>query len=269
MADAGEAATSGAQKGAEKGAGETPVYVINLDRSRDRWEANWAGRGFARVPAVDGRALDVAAMKDTVAPATRTRVCAHGVRESKYDANRPEHLGCFLSHRRAWKRALDDGRALALVFEDDVRISDADIERALSVARARFAAHPELDLLVFDPWDVSRRGGRLTDYAGMYAYAVSDRGARRALEATRIIDGHVDRVLGGLSNAGELNVESASAPRIRFSGGSTLRHNLKRSERVAIAFGVPLFLLLVGFIVVAALLARRIRDCARACRCAA
>lgn len=246
------------------------VYVINMDRSRDRWAANWEGREVTRVPAVDGRALDVRSMRDTVAPATRARVCFGRSRESKYDINRPEAVGCYLSHRKAWQRALDDGRSLALVFEDDVRISDADLRRALATARARFAARPELDVLLFDPWDVSRdRTGRITDYAGMYAYAVSNAGARRALEATRIVDGAVDRALGALSGAGELNIESAAQPRIRFSGGSTLRHNLTTSERMIVAFAVPLFLLFVAFVVVAALLVRKIRTCAQACRCPA
>lgn len=91
------------------------IYVINLDRSKDRLEA--LARRFAklnipfeRVPAVDGRALDESQLEQVDRRAFRLK---HGKEPE------PGEIGCYLSHVRAIKSFLDSDRRYALILEDD------------------------------------------------------------------------------------------------------------------------------------------------------
>ena len=90
------------------------AFVINLDRNPEKWEAV-AGRlqnqgiRFERLPAVDGRQLEDVRAYCTPACA---RFCPKAA------------IGCFLSHKRAWQAVVDRGLQEALVFEDDVAVTE-------------------------------------------------------------------------------------------------------------------------------------------------
>ena len=94
-----------------------PVFVINLDRRPDRWEAMSAqldrlGIGAVRIPAVDGRLL-----------------AAQEERDRGRNGNPPGRdlsLGetaCVWSHRDALRAFLDTGERAALILEDDVELA--------------------------------------------------------------------------------------------------------------------------------------------------
>ena len=91
------------------------TYVINLDGGTERLESvrrmlSGYGIDFERVPAFDGRKLDLATVED-------------------YDAERAERymgrslvgaeIGCYRSHLEAASRFLRSGADYGLVFEDD------------------------------------------------------------------------------------------------------------------------------------------------------
>lgn len=91
-------------------------YVINLDRSPDRWQRmadrlNSIGAAFERVPAVDGRLLSDTEISDVHKPVAGAA------------AMTPEEVGCFLSHRKCWERIVSGPDAYGCVFEDDMLIS--------------------------------------------------------------------------------------------------------------------------------------------------
>jgi GR25 family glycosyltransferase involved in LPS biosynthesis len=88
-------------------------FVINLDRVPQRWE--FVKRSFLaigleaeRFSAVDARRLEQ----------------YEGIRYIPHSGDRweiPDSLiGCFESHRRLWQRVVDEGLAMAAIFEDDV-----------------------------------------------------------------------------------------------------------------------------------------------------
>lgn len=90
------------------------VFVINLDRSADRWtdlstRANAAGFQPVRFPAIDGQTLPQAEIARLNSLQTGTRPLL-GAGE----------IGCFLSHRALWQRLLDRPADWMLVLEDDV-----------------------------------------------------------------------------------------------------------------------------------------------------
>lgn len=94
-----------------------PVFVINLDRSPDRWRAiagNAAGLGIelTRIPAIDGARLDMN-QPLPVEPETFARI--HGKRVL------PGEIGCYLSHLKALETIANGTEPHAVIVEDDIR----------------------------------------------------------------------------------------------------------------------------------------------------
>jgi len=101
------------------------IFVINLDRRRDRWDAFverlpfTSGDGLERFPAVDGRDLE---------PSGGLVRLFRG-NDFQY---RRGVLGCALSHYRLWQRVADDDTlGDVLILEDDVLFA-AGFRRAWS-----------------------------------------------------------------------------------------------------------------------------------------
>lgn len=91
------------------------IFVINLDRSPDRWKTVTSMlRGaditrYERFRAVDGDALGPSDL--AMAGPTCSRFCPRRV------------LAIWLSHRKIWQKMKDEGIESALVLEDDVNLA--------------------------------------------------------------------------------------------------------------------------------------------------
>lgn len=116
------------------------VFVINLDRNRERLESvsgRLAERGvtFERFPAVDGRALDPAERRRCYSPVRTAFVRGHGLLSGE--------LGCALSHLGVYRKMVADGLDIACVLEDDAFPEPdfvtalARLENELDVRRAQ------------------------------------------------------------------------------------------------------------------------------------
>lgn len=93
-----------------------PIFVLNLDRSVDRWARSQAsmekaGLDVIRLSAVDGRKL------------SREELDAQSTKLALYLQPRGV-IGCYLSHRKFWQMAVDDNLQYAIIMEDDVRLVD-------------------------------------------------------------------------------------------------------------------------------------------------
>lgn len=93
--------------------------VVNLDRSPDRWKAIKTQLDQLQIPverleAVDGKLFS----EEDVEKLTSSVHFSMG-----RDLERGE-IGCFLSHRKCWKKLLDSDEKYALVLEDDLLLSD-------------------------------------------------------------------------------------------------------------------------------------------------
>jgi glycosyl transferase family 25 len=93
-----------------------PVYIINLDRSPDRFarveeSASRSGIRIERVAAVEGAALDLA-LEPNVDAATFSRVNGRPLLAGE--------AGCYLSHIKAIEIFAESGAPMALICEDDV-----------------------------------------------------------------------------------------------------------------------------------------------------
>ena len=97
--------------------------VINLDRSPDRWESISAefqriGITPERISGVDGKELSDEFIANNTPPLNSSLKS-----EFPRELTKGE-IGCFLSHKKAWKRLIESGERWACIVEDDVIFSD-------------------------------------------------------------------------------------------------------------------------------------------------
>ena len=115
----------------------------------------------------------------------------------------PGEVGCFLSHRLAWQRMLDEGLEAALILEDDVALEDgfADAARFAAENAGNFGYIQFQTRLLADPVsEVARRDElsivrpRLTPLRTS-AQLVHRDAARRLLQVTETFDRPIDVLL--------------------------------------------------------------------------
>jgi GR25 family glycosyltransferase involved in LPS biosynthesis len=143
------------------------------------------------INAIDGRALS----EDE-----RSRAFRRALHRPRYPFSpRPGEIGCFLSHRAAWRAIIDRGLDDAVILEDDVELDPAAFSSAVDVARRviRDVGFARLPLMERTPRRVrSAPGPKVSNPAvlplGTQAQVVSADAARRLLSATEPFDRPVD-----------------------------------------------------------------------------
>lgn len=86
-----------------------PIYIINLDRSPERWDkmkSQCQGLNCKRIIAIDGKNLDEKEYEDTI-------------KKTKMKKNT---IACFLSHLKCLKQFLKSDDEYVAILEDDVDI---------------------------------------------------------------------------------------------------------------------------------------------------
>ena len=146
------------------------------------------------IDAIDGRALS----EDG-----RSRAFRHALHRPRYPfPPRPGEIGCFLSHRAAWRAIIDRGLDDAVILEDDVELDPAAFASAVDAARRVVpeVGFARLPLMERTPRRVrSAPGPKVSSPAvlplGTQAQVVSADAARRLLSATEPFDRPVDVLL--------------------------------------------------------------------------
>lgn len=161
-----------------------PVFLINLDRQPGRlrfMQAQLAALGIApiRIAAVNGRD-----------PVERARSSA-----ASYAQLTPGEIGCFESHRRLWRKIVDEAIPAACILEDDMLVADDfatldipdDILAGLDLIKvdyddARRPCYGTVRIPVTPARSLSRM---LATETSTGCYIVTLRGARKLLAGTR------------------------------------------------------------------------------------
>ncbi len=153
-------------------------------------------------------------------------------------------IGCFLSHRRAWQKIVDQDLAAGLVFEDDVQIDPDVFDTALEAAKAW---SPEYGFIQFQVREVAADSPELGQIGcnrlfrpvptllRCSAQLVNNATAKKLLKATARFDRPVDTLLQMHWVTGVQPVcvvPSGVTDRTQETGGSTL--SLKRPLHVKI-----------------------------------
>ena len=185
-----------------------PVYVINLDRSRDRWERAAGQLDDLRIPntrvaAIDGAKLGENELKNHV---KRKGILYRWIRDLS-----PAEIGAGLSHRKAWEQVAQGEHPGGFVFEDDFTL-DANLPVIIdAIGNLRMDAPALIKLYVperRDPWHYESgciAGVPLTDEHrlilpgqaqwGALAYYVNRAGALRLVESAKRFNRPLDDVV--------------------------------------------------------------------------
>lgn len=150
----------------------------------------------AALDAVDAEALSDAEIARVYRPDLHRPPYPFGLRRTE--------IACFLSHRAAWRRIVEEGHEAGLIVEDDVDFEPRRLQPMLDFALASVRPGDYLRLPYRSRGErgrvlVSRQGMTLTEPAvvglGMQMQIVSRLAAERALAATETFDRPVDTTL--------------------------------------------------------------------------
>ena len=103
-------------------------YVVNLDRSKERYQKikpliDYLNFPYKRFSAVDGSALSDEEFNKLVDFKTYNNLMGHLPKKGT--------IGCSLSHINIWKEFLKSDYSYALVIEDDVQFAPSDLQQAV------------------------------------------------------------------------------------------------------------------------------------------
>lgn len=171
------------------------------------------GRALARRPQVDkllatlpfDPAVLDAVDAELLSDAEIARVYRPGLHRPPYPfALRRTEIACFLSHRKAWRRIVEERHEAGLIVEDDVDFAPERLRAALDFVLAKLEPGDYLRL----PYRARGERGRVLAAAagmtllepavvglGMQMQLVTRRAAERALAATETFDRPVDTML--------------------------------------------------------------------------
>lgn len=225
-----------------------PVYVINLDRSPDRWQNATRQLGdlaipHARLTAVDGDDLTPDEMRSVVG---RKPVLYRWLRELS-----PSEIGCYLSHRTAWERIAGSGRPGGFVFEDDF-VAGPDLFAVMTaLSRLNFYKFPVMIKMYVAEQDAGFRYRTrlamlhpLTDEHwlrlprrasdGTLAYYISATGAGKLVKKSRAFYRPVDDAVRRVWETG-VTVFTVLPPPVLHGDGPSLIGPGRRTARAAVA----------------------------------
>ncbi len=177
------------------------TYLINMDKSTDRLKImqerlSEIGIDFERISAVDGSILSLEELKVVHSP------------NRKYpNALTLGEVGCFLSHKKCWKKFLDSKESWALVLEDDsvfhqdapLYLKSSDwIPEECELIQFSFTPDPTYS----DKTITLENGNKLvrvkySSPCGTYAYMISRHGAEEAMKCAEMVEGPIDNFLFG------------------------------------------------------------------------
>ncbi len=92
------------------------IFVLNLDFNTKRlasmqYQANRVGLEFHRIAGVNGADLSEAEIAEVYSPELNQKYYRHGLSRGE--------IGCYLGHKKIWKKILDENIEWALILEDD------------------------------------------------------------------------------------------------------------------------------------------------------
>jgi glycosyl transferase family 25 len=107
----------------------TGAYIINLDRSRERYEyikpnITKLDLDAVRISAVDGNLLSDAEIKANVDINSYKKYLGHLPKKGT--------IGCSLSHIKVWQTFLNSNLEYAVVFEDDISFNPTQLKAAIT-----------------------------------------------------------------------------------------------------------------------------------------
>lgn len=187
------------------------VLVINLEKSKDRWEnVLMASRNqkynLIRIDGIYGKELDLNTV-DVLTDFSKKYI-PRGI------------IGCYLSHRKSWEYIVKNNLKGAIILEDDFTIPDGiDVVNEMYKLQPFIPSNTDVLLLGCLSCDINTDfisivtassrpdKGHINDYvykpsqfAGLFAYYVTNKGARKLLDSFKHDIWHVDIMISRNKN---------------------------------------------------------------------
>jgi len=153
-----------------------PIFVINLDRSPERWAAMreaFCVHSLVRWPGIDGGVYDS---------------------EERNGDLLPPEWGCAQSHVSLWQHIVDEGIQHAFILEDDVEPTGASLFDSMELANVFVGTAWDVLLLGenFKNCNVTDKNGDVLYCWGAHGYALTLTGAKKSIESMRTIVKPID-----------------------------------------------------------------------------
>jgi GR25 family glycosyltransferase involved in LPS biosynthesis len=194
-----------------------PIYVINLDRRRDRWDAFLKQpylqhfSGLERYSAFDGKNIDVDT-ETRISIKTRENI-RKNFRRSHYEINTVGACGASFSHIGCWKKFLKTDAPYCMILEDDCAVNAFDFERIINLYSKIIPSDFDIWLLGHhristesksymknSPWMIVER------FTGAHCYILSRNAAEELLKECYPIENHIEFYICNASYIYELNI---------------------------------------------------------------
>jgi glycosyl transferase family 25 len=170
------------------------IYVINLDKSKDRLNnvsdsMRKFNLSFFRFPAIDGYQLNYQELKNRVSTLGRTILSNYGM------------IGCALSHMQLWNNLKNDMVDYYLIMEDDIILGNDFIDKVNKIEKYKNEIDFDiisLHCLFRTPFDTKKMQYedlvlvRSPFPLSTTAYIISKRGACKLLSMINKINYHID-----------------------------------------------------------------------------
>jgi len=206
---------------------EIPIFCINMDRRKDRWEWFESQPGVKHLPhlerfsAVDGKTIDI--LHDPrISMRTKNNVL-NDTRRSHDEIENSGAIGASLSHSSIWKKFLEEHpeKEYCLVFEDDSNVP-ADIVQLLLQKSADLKELPggfdiwllNCNFLTYKVKPLSNSWTQPGNFWGFSAYIITRDGAKSMLEDAIPVEMHIDRLANMKCELGLMKVVIHNTVRI-------------------------------------------------------
>ena len=186
-----------------------PTYVINMKERADRWRrfssqpASSSFSNLRRFNAVNGKKLNYRRDK-RISVHTRLNI-TRNYRRSHYEIATLGAIGSSMSHIGIWKKFVASGKPMCVVFEDDVILTNNQIQNI----DATFASLPDswgiwllgcyLPNLIIEPMK-NKPWCKVHNFTGAHAYIVTRAAAKALLEEPFPIETHIEYYMTSASS---------------------------------------------------------------------
>lgn len=185
----------------------TQIYVINLEKNKERLNnfnkyyqnTDLQSQKVERIHAIYG--LDIP-YKDYI------------VENPEDKSLTPGMVGCYLSHIQTYQTFLDSGKPYAIIFEDDAKITNAEIYKTtISQLHTKIPDDWDIILLGYFNHDPIHRFDDAGDYYkfwnffGTHSYIINRRSAQKMIDLMQApITNQIDNVMGSLARKSKLQI---------------------------------------------------------------
>jgi glycosyl transferase family 25 len=205
-----------------------PIYCINLDRRKDRWDLVSNQPGFKEFPqierfsAVEGKDVDV--MKDDRISLVAKRNILLQTRRAHEEISTKGAIGCYLSHVGVWERFMKHSSApYMIVMEDDVELLAGSYKKLEEfIKSSSLLADPTAwDLCNLAPsYSLSQRGSvmpdptlvRLERFCSTVCYMITRRGIERMMPHIFPLEVQIDGYMSICSTLRFIDVVAPNFP---------------------------------------------------------